>query len=158
MKDNLMQTAFDEVWEDWNHEQGAMIYAQVVSALDLLNLTGVLANRREITALKQRVEALENRDEVRGWLLDVRLRDDEATLWVKTAEKRVELRCRYHPDFFVVPDKVSFNEFMDLFDEHPHIPAIETHDTIHIHRRHRAEAQYSESALTPQCSTDLLCG
>ena len=64
--------------------------------------------------------------QVRGWLLDVRLRDDEATLWVKTSEKRVELRCRYHPDLFFVPDKVSFNEFMDLFDEHPHIPVIET--------------------------------
>jgi hypothetical protein len=62
LKDNSLQTAFDSVWEDWNHEQGAMIYAQVVSALDLLNLTGVLANRREITALRNRVEALENRD------------------------------------------------------------------------------------------------
>ena len=57
-----MQTAFDDIWVGWNTEQGAMIYAQVVSALDLLNLTGVLANRRELTALKQRVEALENRD------------------------------------------------------------------------------------------------
>ena len=62
LKENLMQTAFDSVWEDWNTEQGAMIYAQVVSALDLLNITGVLANRRELTDLKQRVEALENRD------------------------------------------------------------------------------------------------
>lgn len=63
LKDDLLQTAFDGVWEDWNHEQGAMIYAQVVSALDLLNLTGVLANRREINFLRQRVEALEKRDE-----------------------------------------------------------------------------------------------
>lgn len=62
LKQDMMQTAFDSVWLDWNTEQGAMIYAQVVSALDLLNLTGVLANRREITALKQQVEALENRD------------------------------------------------------------------------------------------------
>jgi len=62
LKENLMQTAFDDIWLDWNTEQGAMIYAQVVSALDLLNLTGVLANRREITDLRQRIEALENRD------------------------------------------------------------------------------------------------
>ena len=62
----------------------------------------------------------------RGWLLDVRLRDDEAILWVKNDDTRVELRCKYHTDFYVVPDKVSGNEFMDLFDEHPHIPAIET--------------------------------
>ena len=63
LKDNTMQTAFDEVWGDWNNEQGAMIYAQVVSALDLLNLTGVLANRREIEKLRGRLEALEKRDE-----------------------------------------------------------------------------------------------
>jgi len=62
LKENLMQTAFDSVWVDWNTEQGAMIYAQVVSALDLLNLTGVLANRRELIDLKQRVEALEKQD------------------------------------------------------------------------------------------------
>jgi Rad51 len=63
LKDDEMQSAFDAVWENWNHEQGAMIYAQVVSALDLLNLTGVVANRREIESLRRRVEALERRDE-----------------------------------------------------------------------------------------------
>jgi hypothetical protein len=63
LKDNDMQTAFDAVWGDWNNEQGAMIYAQVVSALDLLNLTGVLANRREITELRARLESLEQRYE-----------------------------------------------------------------------------------------------
>ena len=63
--------------------------------------------------------------QIRGWLLDVRLRDDEAFLWVKTGDKRVELRCEYHPDIFIVPE-VSFNMFMDLFDEHPHIHSIET--------------------------------
>jgi hypothetical protein len=63
LKDDEMQEAFDRVWKDWNLEQGAMIYAQVVSALDLLNLTGVLANRREIEGLRSRVEALEMREE-----------------------------------------------------------------------------------------------
>jgi hypothetical protein len=63
LKDDDMQDSFDRVWEDWNLEQGAMIYAQVVSALDLLNLTGVVANRREIEALRSRIEALEKRDE-----------------------------------------------------------------------------------------------
>jgi hypothetical protein len=63
LKDDEMQSSFDCVWEDWNLEQGAMIYAQVVSALDLLNLTGVVANRREIESLRLRVEALEKRDE-----------------------------------------------------------------------------------------------
>ncbi|MFH1180481.1 MAG: hypothetical protein V1710_08980, partial [Candidatus Bathyarchaeota archaeon] len=61
-----------------------------------------------------------------GWLLGVRLRDDEALLWVKTGDERVELRLRYYPDFFALPEKVSFNAFLDLFDEHPNIPLIET--------------------------------
>ena len=63
LKDNQLQDSFEEVWKDWDNEQGAMIYAQVVSAYDLLNLTGVLANRREITALRQRVDALERRED-----------------------------------------------------------------------------------------------
>lgn len=61
LKDNDLQDAFDDVWRDWDNEQAAMVYAQVVSAYDLLNLTGVLANRREITRLKERIEALEAR-------------------------------------------------------------------------------------------------
>ena len=60
-----------------------------------------------------------------GWLLDVRLQDDEALIWVKTQDQRIEFRARYYPDFYVIPDKVSFNEFIDLFDEHPHIPSID---------------------------------
>ena len=63
LKDDEMQASFDRVWEDWNLEQGAMIYAQVVSALDLLNLTGIVSNRREIETLRRRVEALEKKDE-----------------------------------------------------------------------------------------------
>ena len=63
LKDDDMQEAFDRVWETWNHEQGAMIYAQVVSSLDLLNLTGVTSNRREIEELRKRLAELESRDE-----------------------------------------------------------------------------------------------
>jgi hypothetical protein len=63
LKDDDMQEAFDKVWETWNHEQGAMIYAQVVSSLDLLNLTGVTSNRREIEALRRRLEELETKNE-----------------------------------------------------------------------------------------------
>jgi len=61
LKDNDLQDAFDAVWRDWDSEQAAMVYAQVVSAYDLLNLTGVLANRREIIRLRDRIEALEAR-------------------------------------------------------------------------------------------------
>jgi hypothetical protein len=61
LKDDDLQKAFDKIWETWNLEQGAMIYAQVVSALDLLNLTGVISNRRDIQILLQRLEALEKK-------------------------------------------------------------------------------------------------
>lgn len=63
--------------------------------------------------------------QVRGWLLDIQLRDDEAILWVKTGDKRHMCRCKYYPDVYVNPERVSFEEFMDLFDEHPHIKNIE---------------------------------
>jgi len=59
LKDTQMQEAFEEVWKDWDNEQAAMIYAQVVSAHDLLNLTGVLSNRRKLLELRAKVDALE---------------------------------------------------------------------------------------------------
>lgn len=61
LKDDAMQEAFDTIWGDWNNEQAAMIYAGEVSALDLLNLTGVLSNRRDLENLRRRVETLENK-------------------------------------------------------------------------------------------------
>ena len=61
LKDDAMQQAFDTVWGDWNNEQAAMIYAGEVSALDLLNLTGVLSNRRDLDKLRKRVEELEKK-------------------------------------------------------------------------------------------------
>ncbi len=62
---------------------------------------------------------------VKGWLLDVRLVDDEAHIWVKTESGRVMLKQKYSPDFYVVPSKVGFGQFLDLLDEHPHILSLE---------------------------------
>jgi len=62
---------------------------------------------------------------IKGWLLDVRLVDDEAHIWVKTDQGRLMFKEKYYPDFYVVPDKVPFECFLDLFDEHPHINALE---------------------------------
>jgi hypothetical protein len=53
LKDDEMQRAFDELWPAWSSEQGAMIYAEVLSALDLLLLTAAVDNRREIEELKR---------------------------------------------------------------------------------------------------------
>ncbi len=53
LKDDEMQRAFDELWPAWSTEQGAMIYAEVLSSLDLLLLTAVVDNRREIEALRR---------------------------------------------------------------------------------------------------------
>ena len=48
-----MQRAFDELWPAWSTEQGAMIYAEVLSSLDLLLLTAAVDNRREIESLRR---------------------------------------------------------------------------------------------------------
>jgi hypothetical protein len=56
LKDGAMQVAFDELWPAWSSEQGAMIYAEVMSALDLLLLTAAVDNRREIEELRREVE------------------------------------------------------------------------------------------------------
>ena len=53
LKDDALQRAFDELWPAWSSEQGAMIYAEVLSALDLLLLTAAVDNRREIEELRR---------------------------------------------------------------------------------------------------------
>ncbi len=53
LKDGAMQRAFDELWPAWSSEEGAMIYAEVMSALDLLLLTAAVDNRREIEGLRR---------------------------------------------------------------------------------------------------------
>jgi hypothetical protein len=55
LKDDALQRAFDELWPTWANEQAAMIYAEVLSALDLLLLTAVTDNRREIMKLRDEV-------------------------------------------------------------------------------------------------------
>lgn len=55
LKDEAMQTAFDELWETWSSEMGAMIYSEVLSTLDLLLLTAAADNRREIMEIKRRL-------------------------------------------------------------------------------------------------------
>ncbi|MBD3172942.1 hypothetical protein GF326_10760 [Candidatus Bathyarchaeota archaeon] len=61
LKDNDLQDAFDEVWRDWDSETGAMVYSQVISPMDLLCLTGIISNRKEIMRLKERLREHENR-------------------------------------------------------------------------------------------------
>ena len=58
LKDDEMQRAFDKLWPSWSSEQGAMIFAEVLSALDLLLLTAAVDNRREIEALRGELEGL----------------------------------------------------------------------------------------------------
>ncbi len=53
LKDDEVQHAFDELWPAWSTEQGAMIYAEVLSSIDLLLLTATVDNRREIEALRR---------------------------------------------------------------------------------------------------------
>jgi len=53
LKDEERRSAFDALWPAWADEQGAMINSDIVSALDLLLLTAVVDNRREIKKLKR---------------------------------------------------------------------------------------------------------
>ena len=55
LKDDALQRAFDELWPVWANEQAAMIYAEVLSALDLILLTAVTDNRREIMKLRDEI-------------------------------------------------------------------------------------------------------
>ena len=43
----------DEFWPSWAGEQAAMIYSEVLSALDLLLLTAAVDNRRQIEELRR---------------------------------------------------------------------------------------------------------
>jgi len=55
LKENELQEAFDELWPAWSSEMAAMIYAEILSVLDLLLLTSVIDNRREIRKLKEKI-------------------------------------------------------------------------------------------------------
>ena len=54
LKDGGRREAFDALWPVWADEQGAMINSDIVSGLDLLLLTAIVDNRREIEELKRR--------------------------------------------------------------------------------------------------------
>ena len=56
LKDDDLQDAFDEFFPTWSSEMAAMIYADVLSALDLILLTAAIDNRREIMKLREKVE------------------------------------------------------------------------------------------------------
>lgn len=56
LKEDELQEAFDELWPTWANEQAAMIFTEVLSALDLLILTATVDNRREIMKLKQALD------------------------------------------------------------------------------------------------------
>ena len=55
LKEDELQEAFDELCPTWANEQAAMIFTEVLSALDLLVLTAAVDNRREIMKLKQSI-------------------------------------------------------------------------------------------------------
>ena len=58
LKENELQEAFDELWPTWSNEMAAMIYAEVLSVLDLLLLTSIIDNRREIRKMKEEIEQI----------------------------------------------------------------------------------------------------
>ena len=54
LKDDELQEAFDELWPTWSSEMAAMIYADILQVMDLILLTSVVDNRREIEKLKRK--------------------------------------------------------------------------------------------------------
>ena len=59
LKDDDLQEAFDELWPTWSSEMAAMIYAEILSVMDLLLLTATMANRKEIMKLRTRIMEFE---------------------------------------------------------------------------------------------------
>jgi len=55
LKEDELQEAFDELWPTWANEQAAMIFTEVLSALDLLVLTATVDNRREIMKIQRAI-------------------------------------------------------------------------------------------------------
>ena len=53
LKDDDLQTAFDELWPTWSSEMAAMIHADILQVMDLILLTSIVDNRREIEKLKR---------------------------------------------------------------------------------------------------------
>ena len=55
LKDDDLQTAFDKLWPTWSGEMAAMIYADILQVMDLILLTSIVDNRREIEKLKNNI-------------------------------------------------------------------------------------------------------
>ena len=53
--------AFDRLVEAWSAELGAISYAESMSLMDLLLLTGIVDNRRRTEELSLRISELERR-------------------------------------------------------------------------------------------------
>ena len=51
LKDDDLQEAFDELWPTWSSEMATMIYAEILSVMDLFHLTASIANRNELMKL-----------------------------------------------------------------------------------------------------------
>ena len=60
LKEDELQEAFDELWPTWANETAAMIFTEVLSALDLLILTATVDNRREIMKIKESLNLVTN--------------------------------------------------------------------------------------------------
>jgi len=60
LKNDELRDAFDELWPSWSNEMGAMIYSEILSTLDLLLITSVLDNRREINKLRHHLNLRED--------------------------------------------------------------------------------------------------
>lgn len=63
-----MRVAFDRLVEAWSAEMGAISYAESISLMDLLLLTGAVDDRRASEELSLRLSELEKRADKLGLL------------------------------------------------------------------------------------------
>ena len=59
LKSNEFQRAFDTLWKSWAEEQAALIYSEILSSMDLLNLQANVDNRSRILQLEEKVREIE---------------------------------------------------------------------------------------------------
>jgi hypothetical protein len=55
LKENKLQEAFDALWPKWSSEMAAMIYSDIIQVMDLILLTSIVDNRRDIERLKHEI-------------------------------------------------------------------------------------------------------
>jgi hypothetical protein len=62
---------------------------------------------------------------IEGWLLDVRISEDKAYLWIRDSKRgRLKLFDRYKPDFYAETQGMEISRLKNLLEEHDDFASI----------------------------------